>query len=65
MPTEHHKSKHLFDIDAKIKIVNIDNYDEFNNFVDNLPENGPSVFFFFTGKNKENGRSWCIYCQLG
>lgn len=48
-----------------VKIINLSNYDEFNKFVSELPQKGPNVYLFFTGKKKENGRSWCTYCQIG
>ncbi|KAI5641759.1 hypothetical protein NE865_06063 [Phthorimaea operculella] len=48
----------------KPQIHNISNYEEFVSFVDNLPEGGPKVFFLFSGTKRENGRSWCISCQL-
>lgn len=50
---------------VKIDIYNINNYMEFNAFIEKLSTKGPGVYFLFTGKKKENGRSWCIYCQLG
>lgn len=48
-----------------IKIHDLQNYGQFTEFVDKLPNNGPEAYFCFTGKKKENGHSWCIYCQLG
>ncbi|XP_053625559.1 thioredoxin domain-containing protein 17-like isoform X1 [Plodia interpunctella] len=51
---------------CKIKktIQNLNNYEEFSVYVNGLPEKGHSVYFFFTGSKKENGRSWCMYCQI-
>lgn len=43
----------------------IENYDKFIEFIDKLPPKRPPVYFFFSGKKKDNGHSWCIYCQLG
>lgn len=50
---------------SNIKIENVNTFAQFTAFVDKLPEKGPTVCFFFIGKKKENGHSWCIYCQLG
>lgn len=50
---------------SKVKIQNLDGYEEFTKFVDNLPKKTSNVFFLFTGKKKENGMSWCIFCALG
>lgn len=52
-------------IKAKIKIYFLNNYEEFTKFCIELPEKAKNVYFFFTGAKKENGRSWCIYCQMG
>lgn len=49
----------------KVKEEFLKNHEEFTAFVDKLPQNGPNVYFLFSGSKKENGRSWCIYCQMG
>ncbi|XP_013180433.1 PREDICTED: thioredoxin domain-containing protein 17-like isoform X1 [Papilio xuthus] len=48
----------------KVKEEFLKNHEEFTNFVNKLPQNGPNVYFLFSGSKKENGRSWCIYCQM-
>lgn len=50
---------------VKTKLAYLDNYEEFSVFADKLTEKKKHVYFMFTGKKKENGRSWCIFCQLG
>lgn len=47
------------------KVEELQDYEQFTAYVDRLPNKGPKVYFFFTGKRKDNGRSWCMYCQLG
>lgn len=49
----------------KVKIHNLNNYEEFTKLISNTDEELKNVYFLFTGKKKENGQSWCIYCQLG
>ncbi|XP_050678566.1 thioredoxin domain-containing protein 17-like isoform X1 [Leptidea sinapis] len=50
---------------TKIKIIELKNYDEFTLYIDKLTDKkSKNLYFFFTGSNKENGRSWCIYCQM-
>lgn len=49
----------------KFEIHNLNNYEEFINFISNIDEKSKNVYFLFTGKKNENGQSWCIYCQLG
>lgn len=41
------------------------NYQKFTEFVEKLSDKTKDVYFMFTGAKKENGRSWCIYCQMG
>ncbi|XP_035436078.1 thioredoxin domain-containing protein 17 isoform X1 [Spodoptera frugiperda] len=48
----------------EVNHLTLHEYDEFKTYIANLPETGPPVYFFFTGQKKENGRSWCIYCQM-
>lgn len=48
-----------------VKFVDITGYERFNHYVDNLPQKGPKVCFFFSGKKDENGHSFCIFCQMG
>ncbi|CAG9585129.1 unnamed protein product [Danaus chrysippus] len=48
----------------KTIIHSLNDYNEFSNYLSNVKENQPKLYFFFTGKKKDNGRSWCIYCQL-
>lgn len=49
----------------KPELIELPTYEEFNNYVEKLPSQASNCFFYFTGKKKENGQSWCIYCQLG
>lgn len=49
----------------KTIIHSLNDYNEFKNYLSNIKDNQPKLYFFFTGKKKDNGRSWCIYCQLG
>lgn len=48
----------------KVEILALNNYEEFTNYVENV-KTKRNIYLFFTGSKKDNGRSWCIYCQLG
>ncbi|XP_026329773.1 thioredoxin domain-containing protein 17-like isoform X3 [Hyposmocoma kahamanoa] len=48
----------------KPKLIELATYEEFNDYVEKLPPQTSNCYFYFAGKKKENGRSWCIYCQL-
>lgn len=49
----------------KVAYHTLNNYEEFVQFVENIKTKKRNIYFLFTGSKKENGRSWCIYCQLG
>ncbi|CAH2086121.1 unnamed protein product [Euphydryas editha] len=49
---------------SKVLFHTLNNYDEFVKYVENIKTRKRNIYFLFTGSKKENGRSWCIYCQL-
>ena len=52
----------------KPKVVHLGGYRDFTKFVNKLPDKGKDVFFFFSGKSREEGKegkTWCIYCLVG
>lgn len=66
MPNTQTSDKPNTSIEKELQRAYLDNYEEFTKFIDKLPGQGPNSYFFFTGKKEEeNGKSWCIYCQLG
>lgn len=48
-----------------VEIPYLNNYQQFVEFAERLTEKNKTVYFMFMGAKKENGRSWCIYCQMG
>lgn len=45
--------------------VSIKGYDEFVKFLKNIDNNGPPVYFYFSGSKTPDGNSWCPDCVVG
>ncbi|XP_068629942.1 thioredoxin domain-containing protein 17-like [Battus philenor] len=45
-----------------ISLVNLNGFEEFSKYTENIDPNGPQVLFYFSGSKLPDGRSWCPDC---